>query len=86
MAGRDEEALADYDIALALDPGYASAYASRGVSLANLGRDEEALADLNRAVELRPNYTWVLDALARLNLDPRRDVRPAEDGTARGAC
>ena len=60
VAGRDEEAVADLDIALALDPAYTSAYASRGESLARLGRHAEALADLNRAVETRPGYVWAL--------------------------
>ncbi|CAM5559702.1 hypothetical protein SGRIM128S_01805 [Streptomyces griseomycini] len=74
---RAAEALAAYDHALALDAGYASAYASRGVARFRLGRPEEALADLDRALELDPFHTW-----ARTQRDAvRRAVSPGAAGT-----
>ncbi|MFD8813314.1 tetratricopeptide repeat protein, partial [Streptomyces sp. NPDC059627] len=48
------------------DPGFASAYASRGASLSNLGRQEEALTDLNLALALNPDYSWALAMRARV--------------------
>jgi tetratricopeptide (TPR) repeat protein len=70
VAGRHEEALADYDEALTIDPEYASAHASRGAALADLGRREEALAALDRALELRPSYEWAGALRARLSGGP----------------
>ncbi|MER6089367.1 tetratricopeptide repeat protein [Streptomyces bluensis] len=84
-AGQHQAALADYDRALDLDPGYASAYASRAVSRAELGRHEEALADLDRAVELNPHYAWALGrrALVHLELgDPARALADADRALA----
>jgi len=52
--GRREEALRDYDQAIALDPTYAQAYSNRGLTLAELGRREEALRDYDQAVTLDP--------------------------------
>jgi tetratricopeptide (TPR) repeat protein len=49
-----EEALADYDRAIELDPKYAEAHMNRGSALHKLGRVEEALAAYDRAIELDP--------------------------------
>ncbi len=51
---RFDEALADYDRALALQPGYFHAQLSRGNALCELRRHEEALASYARAIELAP--------------------------------
>ncbi|MCO8306383.1 tetratricopeptide repeat protein, partial [Streptomyces sp. RKCA744] len=66
FAGRYEEAIALYDQALALDPGYAWALGSRALANEALGRRAEALADLERAVELRPGYAWAVAQRERL--------------------
>ena len=55
-AGQSNEALAAYDHAIALDPGYAPAYASKGRILQNLKRYNEALAAYDHAIALDPNY------------------------------
>ncbi|MFJ8183633.1 hypothetical protein [Streptomyces sp. NPDC096105] len=44
--------------ALALDPGHASAYPSRGTAHHRLGHRDRALADLDRALGLNPSYAW----------------------------
>ena len=54
------EAVAAATSALALDPGSALAYASRGDAFFQLGQDERALADLDRAVALDPRNAWAL--------------------------
>ena len=56
MERYDEEALADLNRAIELNPEDASALASRGRIYWAMRRDDEALADLNRAIELDPNY------------------------------
>jgi tetratricopeptide (TPR) repeat protein len=55
-AGRNEEALADFDKALAIDPNFAQAYANRGLIHRQLKRYDRALADYNKAIEIDPNY------------------------------
>ena len=47
-------ALADYDAAVQLDPGYAGAYNNRGVTLHDRGEIERAFADYDQAIRLDP--------------------------------
>jgi tetratricopeptide (TPR) repeat protein len=49
---RHERAIADYDRAIELDPGFAQAYYNRGTRCAALGWHERAIADFDRAIEL----------------------------------
>ncbi|GAA1677868.1 hypothetical protein GCM10009733_088450 [Nonomuraea maheshkhaliensis] len=56
MAGRPEAALADYDRAIALDPGYPDYYLDRGNLLHELGREEAALADYEAVTRLSPPF------------------------------
>ena len=51
---RYEEALADFNRAIDLDPSYAWALANRGETYRRMERYEEALADLTRAIDLNP--------------------------------
>lgn len=53
---RLQEALEQFDAAIAVDPGYADAYNNRGVTLQELGRLEEAIASFEKAIGLRPDY------------------------------
>ena len=52
---RLEEALADYELAIAQDPKYAPAYNNRGVVFSRMGQPAEAASDYERAVDLDPN-------------------------------
>jgi tetratricopeptide (TPR) repeat protein len=52
---RYEEALADFNRAIDLNPSHAWAIASRGQTYQAMDRYEEALADFNRAIDLNPN-------------------------------
>ncbi|MER7502935.1 tetratricopeptide repeat protein [Nonomuraea pusilla] len=54
--GRPEQALADYDAAIALDPGYPDYYLDRGNLLLKLGRADEALADYESVMRLSPPF------------------------------
>jgi len=59
-AARDlERAIADYDKALELQPGFAEAYNNRGNAKDDLGRHEEAFADYDKALELQPGLAEV---------------------------
>jgi tetratricopeptide (TPR) repeat protein len=52
--GQEDAALADYEQAIQLDPGYAWAYRLRGAILSRRGLNERALADYDSVVRLDP--------------------------------
>lgn len=56
--GRFEEAVRDFDLALAKRPGFAPALTERGTSLAALGRMAEARASWAEAEKADPAYIW----------------------------
>lgn len=60
--GRWEEALAELDKAIELDPNNAYAYTNRGGVNAGLGQYEQAIADLDKAIELDPNLASAYDS------------------------
>ena len=56
QAGKNEEALADFNKAISLDPNYGQAFANRGTLYRKSRRFEEALADYERALTLDATY------------------------------
>jgi tetratricopeptide (TPR) repeat protein len=52
--GQAQQALANYDRAIELQPDFADAFGNRANVLSNLGRHEQALAGYDRALALRP--------------------------------
>ncbi|MEU3851861.1 tetratricopeptide repeat protein [Streptomyces sp. NPDC029554] len=56
--GAHEQALTEYDRAVALDPGLALAYRNRAVLHGRLGDLDAAITDLDRAVALDPGNAW----------------------------
>jgi tetratricopeptide (TPR) repeat protein len=61
LLGRYDEALADYDTAIALKPDYVEALGNRGIVLQKLARFQEALASYDQALAINPGY---VDALS----------------------
>ena len=55
-AGRNQEALADFDRAIGIDANYAQAYANRGQVHRQMSKHDLALADYNKAIALDQNY------------------------------
>src|SRR6185369_4751780 len=53
---RFDEALADYDRALSLEPRYAEAHYNRGGVLGEMERFDEALASFQKATQLSSRY------------------------------
>jgi len=53
--GKYEEAIAEYNKAIEIDPSYAQAYNNRGDAYDNKGQYDLAIADYNKAIELDPN-------------------------------
>jgi tetratricopeptide (TPR) repeat protein len=68
--GRFEQALADFDKAIELDPSYQWAIGQRGETYRQMGRFEQALADFDKAIELDPSDDWIqyLQSLVHLSL------------------
>ncbi len=59
-AGRYEDAVADYDRIIDLDPGILLAFRARSRAYALMRRYREALADFNRVIELSPDNSWTI--------------------------
>ena len=53
-----DNAIADYDRAIAIDPNYADTYHNRGFVKAHKGDYDGAVADYDRAIALDPNYAY----------------------------
>jgi protein O-mannosyl-transferase len=68
--GQIDQAIEQYQAALAIEPDYAMAHYNLGVALASLGRLDEALEQYQKTVELQPN-----DAAAHNNLGNALVVR-----------
>jgi tetratricopeptide (TPR) repeat protein len=61
--GLRDQAIAEYQTAIAIDPEYPKSYLNMGALLAEAGRRDEALDAFRRAIALDPSY-----AAARVNL------------------
>ncbi len=59
--GEYRRAIEDYDEALRLDPGNASAYNNRGYAYRELGEYRRAIKDLDQALRLDPGYALARD-------------------------
>ena len=53
--GKYDDAIADYDKAIALNPNHAYAYNNRAVAYGIKGDLDRAIADLDKAIALNPN-------------------------------
>ena len=69
---RPDDALAQRNRAIELNPGDARAIARRGSTFVSLQRYEEALADFNRAIELDPDYAWAIARRGRTQWQMKR--------------
>jgi regulator of sirC expression with transglutaminase-like and TPR domain len=58
---RFDEAIGNYDRALALKPDYAEAYNNRGAGLLVLSHPDQALASFEQALALRPDYAEAIN-------------------------
>ena len=70
LLGDYKEAITSYDKATNENPGHASAWNNKGVSLDNLGRYKEAITSYDKAIEIKPDYAgaWYNKGVALDNL------------------
>ncbi len=54
--GQYQQALKDFNIAIAIHPGFSEPYLNRGVTFRKMGIYNSAIEDFNRAIELHNNY------------------------------
>ena len=66
QTGRAEEAVAQYRMALQLQPAYVEAHLNLALVLARLGRNGEAIAAYEAALRLKPDEPRATEGLARL--------------------
>ncbi len=81
--GRYDEAIAQLDRSLAIDPLNPEGHHNRGAALERLGRRDEAVAAYREAVRYRGDYAPSLAALARLGVAPTTQAPPASAGELR---
>ncbi|MDG3002281.1 tetratricopeptide repeat protein [Paludisphaera mucosa] len=76
---RNDEALAEYDQAIRIDPGDPNSRIGRGDVHRALGDFDRALADLDEAVRLGPGYPRAFASRGRLLEDLKHDDRAEAD-------
>ena len=68
VAGRPQDALADFNQALALNSRVPKVWFNKGTVLAQLGQGDSAYACLERAIELKPDYAEAISNRGALKL------------------
>jgi tetratricopeptide (TPR) repeat protein len=80
-AGKEEEALADFDTALKIDAADAAAHEGRGMALESLKRYDEARESYGRAAELAPGNALPLLQQAKISAMAGKQDQAIEDVT-----
>ncbi len=55
--GQYDQAIADYDKAIEINPKLAMAYNNRGLVFDGTGQFDRAIADYNKAIEINPEFS-----------------------------
>jgi tetratricopeptide (TPR) repeat protein len=78
MLGERRRALADYDTAIALEPGHPINHVSRAMVLNEMGDRAGARASLRKALALVPNFPPALEQFEKIQKE-----NPAKKQTSR---
>lgn len=81
-AQKNEEAIAEYDRALAAKPDWVDVLLAKATSQSNLGRHEEAIATVNRVIELTPDDAMAFTSLS-IFLQRMNKIEEAEAAQAK---
>ena len=75
QAGAHDIALAEFDLALTLNPNFAMAHYGRGLAQTFSGHSKEGLAELEAAIRLSPHdpQMWLFEMLAAIAAMGMRD-------------
>ena len=76
---RVDEAIADFDRAVALDAGYARAFHLRGLAREKRGDTTAAIGDFTRAIELDPEYGAAYHSRATLHVKLGQEDQAVDD-------
>ncbi len=79
--GSYPQAIAVFSRAIAIWPGFADAYLSRGIAEHGLGDTDHASADLDHASDLNPNLTRAYDERGRIYLEKGDTLRAIAEFT-----
>jgi tetratricopeptide (TPR) repeat protein len=79
--GSYQEAIAIFDRAIAIWPGFADAYLNKGIAERALGQADAALPDLDKAADLDPNLTRAYDERGRVYMEKGDSRRAIEEFT-----
>lgn len=76
-AGKWEEAIAELDLAIQLEPDNAIAYSNRAYGYSSLGQHEQARVDSDKAIQLDPNEVaaYINRGIAYSNLGQPEETR-----------
>ena len=79
-----DKALADFDMAIKLEPAHPLAYVDRGQTLNDMGDRDGAIAAVSQALKIAPDFAPALDLQKKLGLDtqqPDAAAARADDAT-----
>ncbi|MFE2094090.1 tetratricopeptide repeat protein, partial [Streptomyces sp. NPDC059460] len=82
LADRDEEALTEFDQAIATDPGNTRALAYRGETHRWLGHYDQAITDFTAALNIDPTYAWALGSRGEAHMQADHYDQAITDFTA----
>lgn len=72
----NDRALADFDMAIRLEPKHPLAYVNRGATLNDRGERAAAIASINKALQLSPGFPPALEALKKIGAANGKAQKP----------
>jgi tetratricopeptide (TPR) repeat protein len=85
IKGQFDQAIADFNMVLKIDPKSVSAYYNRGVAYGGKGQNDQAIADFNRVLKINPKsagsyYNRAIAYYLKKEYDKSwKDIKQAQD-------